>query len=87
MGGSKRGFELRLGAIYNKVKISNPKISLKNHINTPPNPTSTNMLAITDSGANIHLTRQATPTMDPVIMDNDMKARQTDVSNMELTHI
>ena len=33
------------------------------------------MLAITDPGVNINLARQATPTMDPVIMDNEMKAR------------
>ena len=70
MGGSEKGFEWRLGAIDNKIKISNPKISLINHIDTPPNSTSTNMLAIADSGATIHLERQSTPTMAPVIMDN-----------------
>ena len=52
----------------NKIKISTPKISLINCIDTTPNPPSNNMLAITDSGANIHLEKQATTTMDPVIM-------------------
>ena len=44
MGVSEKEREWRLGAIDNKIKISNPKISLINHIDTPPNPTSTNML-------------------------------------------
>ena len=43
---------------------------LIHYINIPPNPTSTNTLSITDAGANIHLTRQATPKMAPVIMEN-----------------
>ena len=71
----------------NKIKISNPKISLMNHINTPTNPTSTNMIAIADSGANIHLARQGTPTISPVMMENEMKARLPNVSTMESTHI
>ena len=70
MGGSEKGCELKLGCMYNKIKISNPKISLINHIDTPTNPTSTNMLSIADSGENIHLAIQTTPTMAPVIMDN-----------------
>ena len=87
MGSSEKGCEWRLGAIDNKIKTSNPKISLINHIDTPPNSTSTNMLAIADSGANIHLARQATSTMDPSIMDNEIKARLPDGSTMESTHI
>ena len=87
MGGSEKGFEWRLGAIVNKIKSSNPKIILINHTNTPSNPTSTNMLSIADSGAYIHLARQATPTMAPVIMDNEMKAILTDGSTMDSTHI
>ena len=59
-----------LGEIDNKIKISNPKISLTIHIDTPPNPTSTNMIEIADSGTNIHLARQATHKMVRVIMDN-----------------
>ena len=43
-----------LGAIINKIEISNPKINLIKYIRNPPNPTSNNMLEITDSGANIH---------------------------------
>ena len=62
-------------------------MSLLNYIDTPTNPTSTNMLAISDSGANIHLARQATPKMAPVMMENETKARLPDGSTMEYTHI
>ena len=48
LGGSKKGREWQLGATMNKTKIINPKISLINCINTPPNPPSNNMLAITE---------------------------------------
>ena len=34
--------------IVNKFEINNPKISLINYIDTPPNPTSTNMLEIAE---------------------------------------
>ena len=47
----------------NKIEISNPKISLINFIDTPSNPPSNNMLEIADSGANIHLAKQATTKM------------------------
>ena len=70
MDDSDKGCEWRLGAIYNKIKISNPKISLTNNIDAPPNTTSTNMLSIVDSGVNIHLSRQSTPATAPVIMNN-----------------
>ena len=70
MGGNEKGCEWRLGAIVNKIKIINPKISLINHIYTPPNSTNNNMLAIIDYGPNIHISRQATPKMAPVLMDN-----------------
>ena len=72
MGWSEKGREWQLVAIANKIKISNPKISLINHIYTPYNPTSTNMLEIAESGANIHPVRQATPTTACVIMDNEI---------------
>ena len=42
--GSENGCELQLGAIINKIEISNPKIILINYIGTPPNPPSKNML-------------------------------------------
>ena len=45
------------------------------------------MLAIAGSGANIHLARQATSTMDPLVIDNEIKARLPDGSTMESTHI
>ena len=42
--GSENGCEFQLGAIINKIEISNPKIILINYIGTPPNPPSKNML-------------------------------------------
>ena len=87
MGGNKKGYEWRLGAAMNKIEISNPKISLINCINTPHNPTSNKMLAISDSGANIHLPKQSTTTMDPVIMSNEKTARIPDGSTMEPSDI
>ena len=45
------------------------------------------MLEIKDSGVNIHIERQATPTMAPVIMYNESKTRLTDGSTMDLTPI
>ena len=82
MRGGEKECEWRLGAIVYKIKISNPKIIFINHINTPSNPTCTNMLAIADSVVNIHLAIQATPKMAPVIMDNKMKSRLPDWSTM-----
>ena len=69
MGGNEKVCEWRIGEIVNKIENSNPKISLINYIDTPPNPTSNNMLEIADSDANIHLSKQATPTMAPVMME------------------
>ena len=45
------------------------------------------MLEIEDSGANIHLAKQATPTMAPLIISNDIKTRLPYVSTMESSHI
>ena len=45
------------------------------------------MLEIADSGANIHLAKQATPKMAPVMMSNDIKARLTDVITIESSQI
>ena len=45
------------------------------------------MLAVVDSGANIHISRQATPTMAPVIMEHEMKEILPDGSTMESKHI
>ena len=73
--------------MVNKIEISNPKISLIDYIDNPPNTTSNNMLEISDSGENIYQARQATHTMAPVMMENEMKARLPDGSNMESTHI
>ena len=87
MGSSEKGCEGQLGAIDNKIKTSSPNMSLTNNIDTPPNPTSTNMLAIADSGANIHVARQSTPTILPVVTDNKTKARLPDGRAMESTHI
>ena len=81
MGGSEKGCEWWLGAIFNKIEISNLKISLINYIHTPPNPTITDMLTIENLGTNIHLARKTTPTQ------NEMKARLPDESTIESTHI
>ena len=45
------------------------------------------MLEIADYGVNIHPSRQATSTVAPVIMDNEMKSRLPDGSTMESTYI
>ena len=45
------------------------------------------MLAILDSGVNMHISIQATYTMAPVIMENEMKSRLPDGIPMESTHI
>ena len=45
------------------------------------------MLAVADYGANIHIARQSTPTMAPVIMDNEIKTILPDGKNMESTHV
>ena len=64
--------------MVNKIEIINPRIIFINYIDTPPDPNSTNMLVVTDSGANIHLSRQATLTMSTVILENEMEARLPD---------
>ena len=87
MGGIEKGCEWRLGAIFDKIETGNPEISLINYIDNLPNPTINNMPAITDSGANIHLAKKATPTMAPVIMENEMKARLLYGSTMESTNM
>ena len=66
-----------------KSKMSNPKISLINCIGIPPKPSSKNTLEIADSGANIHLEKQATRTMASVIISNDMTERLPDGSTMD----
>ena len=55
MGNIEKVCMWQLEATVNKIEIINPKISFINYINTPPNPSIDNMLAIVDSGANIHL--------------------------------
>ena len=45
------------------------------------------MLEITDSGANIHLSKQDTTTMTPVIMSNEITERLTYGRKMEYSHI
>ena len=45
------------------------------------------MVAITDSGENIHLARQGTPKMASVTINHEMKARLSDGSTMDSTHI
>ena len=45
------------------------------------------MVAIANSGANIHLARKNVPTMSSVIMDNEMKTRLPDGITMESTNV
>ena len=56
-------------------------------MDTPPNCPSKNTLANADSVANIHLEKQATTTMDPVIISNNMTERLPDGSTMDSSHI
>ena len=62
-------------------------ISLINCIDTPPNPNINNMLAIVDSGVNIHLEKQATTAIASVIMLNKISSRIPDGSTRESSHI
>ena len=73
--------------MMNKIETISPKIVLINCIGSPQNYPSNNMLEISYSGANIHLAKQATTTMAPVIIPNEMKARIPDGSIMESSHI
>ena len=45
------------------------------------------MLVITDSGTNVHLSKQATTTMVPVIIPSYITSMLTDSITMELSHI
>ena len=53
----------------------------------PPNYPSKNMLEISYPGANIHLAKQATTTMSPVIISNEMTVRLPDSSTKESSQI
>ena len=67
----------------NKIKMSSTKFSLFKNIGTPPNSPRKYTLEIADSDVNIHLANESTPTMDPVIISNNMTARLPDVSTVE----
>ena len=67
--------------------MSIPKIIFINCINTPPNYTSNNMIAITEGGDNIHVSKKDTPTMYPVTMSNNIEARLPDESTIGSSHI
>ena len=71
----------------NQIKMSYPKVSLINCVNTPPNPPSNSMLEIPDSGANIHLTKQGTTKTTLVIMPTEMTEILQDGSTMEYSYI
>ena len=81
LGVGKKGCKLRLGEIMNKIKISTPKPSLINNIRTPPNSPSRKKLAIADSGSNINLFKQATPTKATVIITNDIQWERSGLNN------
>ena len=86
MGGGEEGWEWRLGVIFNNVKISNHKISLINCIGSLPNYSGKNTLAIVDSGANMHLAKQATTTMFPVIISNGTTSRLSHGRTLQSLH-
>ena len=67
--------------------MSNPKISLINCIETPPNSPSKNTLLIADSGANIQQEKQGATKMSPVIISNDMTKRLIDEITLESSKI
>ena len=77
----------QLGAIINKIGISNPIISLINFIGTPPTYHNKNTLAISDSGINIYQEIRATTKVAPVIISNDVIERLPDRRAMESSHI
>ena len=58
--------------IINKIEISNPEISLIKCVVTPRNSPSKNKLEIADPVENIHLPKQATEKMTPVIISNNI---------------
>ena len=65
------GAVLPLRVMYSDLMCRHPgpqDARLIHIIVNPPNSPSKYLLAITDSGANVHLTKQFTKTMDPVIM-------------------
>ena len=78
IGGIEKGCKLRLGLKMNEIKMSTPKISLIDNIGTPPNYPRKYTLAISDSGANIHLENEITVIMSPVILSKDMTVRPPD---------
>ena len=71
----------------NKTKISNPKSSSINCIDTVPNPLSNNILVLAYAGANIHLAKQMTTTTSPVIISNEIIARLLYGSTMDSSQI
>ena len=68
--GSEKGVQMAVMGDNNKIEISTPKLSLIDNIWTPCNSPSKQTLEIADSGVNIHLSKQATTAMSPVIMSN-----------------
>ena len=71
----------------NKIKSSTPKIILIHNTMTPPNFPRKYTLAIVESGANINLKNEATPTTTPVIMSNNMTSRLPDGRTTESLHV
>ena len=78
MGVNEKGCKWRLGVTIIEIEIRSPKLSLIICIANPPNSPSKKTQEIADSGANIHLAKESTITMNPVIISNKMKARLPD---------
>ena len=71
----------------NKIKIRIPKISSNNSIRISHTYPGNYTLAIADSGVNILLANEATPTMVPGLMSNNITARLPDGITMESSHV
>ena len=71
----------------NNIKIIIPELSLINNIETPHNYPSKHTLVVTDLGVNIHIFKQYTTTINPVIISNDMTERIPDGSTIDSSHI
>ena len=67
--------------------MSTTEISLINNTGNRPNSPRKHTLEISESGANIHLANESTPTMAPVITSKDMTARITNGNKMENANV
>ena len=67
--------------------MNTTEISLINNTGNRPNSPRKYTLEISESGANINLANESTPTMAPVITSKDMTARITNGNKMENANV